>query len=620
MMIRTMTDPLCRRHPGGRWRAVRAMLAGLLALACAALPALAEDAAPTPRHAIAMYGEPALPAGFAHLPYANPAAPRGGRLNLGYQGSFDSLNPYAVRGNAPPALSPYVVQPLMFRSQDEPFTLYPLLAQSITTPGDRSWVSFQLDARARFSDGRPVTAADVLFSWDLLKRKGRPYHRGYYGKVVKAEAPDAQTVRFEFGPGADYELPLILALMPVLAKHATDPEKFEMMGFTPLVGSGPYLFADVEPGTRFTLRKRADFWGAELPTLKGFYNFDEIRFEYFRDSNTFLEAFRTGVYDYRVELDPTRWATGYASPALREGRYVQEGYTFQSPRPVSGFMLNARRWPTSDQRVREALGQLFDFEWLNHNLFRGLYRRTAGYFAESALSSVGHPADEREKALLAPFSALIPAAVLDGSWRPPRTDGSGRDRSVMGKAVEGLRKAGFGLRDGTMVDLASGRPLSFDIMVDSRDKERVALAFADTLKLIGIRPRIRLVDTSQYWARLRAFDYDVIIETYGATASPGNEQENRWSSAAAKREASLNYPGVASPAVDAMIRAMLAARDKDDYIAAVRALDRALIAGSYVIPLYFAPERWVARWTRIARPDRLPAFEFTPDVWWRAAP
>jgi peptide/nickel transport system substrate-binding protein len=591
-----------------------------LALAVLPVPAPAQEASPEPRHAISMYGEPDLPPGFAHLPYANPAAPKGGRLTLGYQGSFDSLNPYAVRGNAPPALSPYVVQPLMFRSQDESFTLYPLLAESVTTPRDRSWVSFRLNPKAAFSDGKPVTAEDVLFSWDLLKRKGRPYHRGYYGKVVKAQALDSHSVRFDFGPGADYELPLILALMPVIARHATDPEKFEMMGFTPLVGSGPYLFGDIEPGARFTLKRRADFWAADLPTLRGFYNFDEIRFEYFRDSNTFLEAFRTGVYDYRVELDPTRWTTGYASPALADGRYVKEGYLFKSPRPVSGFMLNARRAPLNDRRVREALGFLFDFEWLNKNLFRGLYRRTAGFFAESQLSSVGVAVDTREQALLAPFPGDIPAEVMQGTWRPPETDGSGRDRKVMGKAVALLRDAGFELRDGEMVDRASGRPLAFDIMVDSRDKERIALAFADTLKLVGIRPRIRLVDTSQYWARLRSFDFDVIIETYGATASPGNEQENRWTSAAAKREASLNYPGVSSPVVDAMIRAMLAARDRDDYVSAVRALDRALISGAYVIPLYYAPERWVARWTRAARPDRLPAYDFTPDVWWRAAP
>jgi peptide/nickel transport system substrate-binding protein len=572
------------------------------------------------RHAIAMYGEPELAADFAHFPYANPAAPKGGRLTLGFQGSFDSLNLLAVGKNSPPVLIPYVLQSLMFRTLDEPFTLYPLLAESIATPKDRSYAEFRLNPQARFSDGRPVTAEDVIFSWDLLRRRSHPFRRGYYGKVRTAEALDARTVRFTFGDKADYELPLILGLMPVLARHATDPEKFDQMGFTPLLGSGPYKVAEVQPGNRVVLTRDPAFWGADLPTLRGFYNVDELRFEYFRDGNTFIEAFRTGVYDFRVELDPTRWATAYDSPALHEGRFVKEGYRFLSPRPLNAFIMNSRRRPFADVRARRAMTLLFDFEWLNRNLFRGLYRRTASFFDESELAARGHPASARERALLAPFAADIPAEVMDGTWAPPVTDGSGRDRVVMGKAVDLFASAGWRIRDGAMTDATGERRYSFDIMVNSRDKERVALAFADTLRLIGIAARIRLVDDSQYWSRLRTFDYDMVIETYASSASPGNEQENRWSSAAADRQASLNYAGVRSGAVDAAIAAMLAARDKDEYISAVRALDRALIAGAYVIPLYHAPERWVARWTRIARPDRMPRFDFSPDVWWRNEP
>ena len=603
----------------GFWRfAARGRAAVLVLLWVCGMPAMAQPLA-EPQHAIAMYGTPAVPAGFSHLPYANPDAPKGGRITLGFQGSFDSLNLLAVGKNSPPALIPYVLQPLMYRSLDEPFTLYPLLAESIATPADRSFAEFRLNPKARFSDGKPVSADDVIFSWDLLKRKSHPFRRGYYGKVKEAVRVDERTVRFVFGPGADFELPLILGIMPVLAKHATDPDKFESMGFQPLLGSGPYLVGEVQPGTRVVLKKDPNFWGADLPTLKGSYNFDEVRLEYFRDGNTFTEAFRTGVYDYRVELDPTRWATAYDIPALKDGRFVKEGYASQSPRPLNAFIMNARRPLFADVRVRRAMNDLFDFDWLNRNLFRGLYKRTGSFFDESELSARGVPADARERALLAPFAADIPPDVLEGRWQPPQTDGSGRDRVAMGRAVKLLAEAGYKVADGVMAG-ANGKRLTFDIMVNSRDKERIALAFADTLKLVGIVPRIRLVDDSQYWSRLRTFDYDMVIETFASSASPGNEQDNRWSSAAAAREASLNYPGVTSPAVDAMIKAMLSARDRDDYVAAVRALDRSLIAGSYVIPLYHAPERWIARWTRVARPAQWPKYDFTPDVWWRGEP
>lgn len=563
-----------------------------------------------------MYGEPDLPVDFTHLPYTNPRAQKGGRLTIGQQGTFDSLNMLAVGKNSPPVLIPYVVQSLMFRSLDEPFTLYPLLAESILTPPDRSFAEFRLDARARFSDGKPVTAEDVIFSWDLLKRRSHPFRRGYYGKVRLAEAKDARTVRFTFGENADYELPLILGIMPVLAKHATDPEKFDQMGFTPLLGSGPYLVSEVEAGKHIVLKKSPGFWAADIPTMRGYFNADEVRFEYFRDGNTFTEAFRTGVYDYRVELDPTRWTTAYDVPAFREGRFVKEGYRALSPRPTSGFVMNTRRPQFADLGVRRAMLGLFDFEWLNAKLFRGLYQRTAGYFAESELSAFARPADARERALLAPFAGEIAPDVLEGTWRPPVSDGSGRDRKVMGAAARALAAAGYKVRDGVMTT-PDGAPFTFDIIVNTRDKERIALAFADTLRLVGMQPRIRLIDDIQYWRRLKSFDYDMIIETYASSASPGNEQENRWSSGAAGREASLNYAGARSPAVDATIRALLAARTREDYVAAVRAFDRALISGAYMIPLYHAPERWIARWTRLARPERWPKYDFTPDIWWR---
>jgi peptide/nickel transport system substrate-binding protein len=593
---------------------VRALLAGAL-LATALVPARAEENAPH-RHAIAMHGEPALPAGFGHFPYVNPDAPKGGALRLGIAGSFDALNTMAIKGNAPRALVPYVVQPLMMRSDDEPFTLYGLLAKTIATPPDRHFVEFRIDERARFSDGKPVTARDVLFSWNLFTRHGRPNYRRNAEKVAQVTLPDPMTIRFTFKSAGDQELPLILAMMPVLPQHATDPEKFERMGFTPFVGSGPYLVESVEPGARIVLRRRQDYWAENLPVHRGHYNFETISLDFFRDSNTLFEAFKTGLLDIRVEKEPTKWREGYDIPAVADGRIIRESLPIKAPKGMSGFVFNTRRGPLADSNVREAMFYLFDFEWLNKNLFDNVYRRTSSYFDESELSFHAAPADAREIAILgAEFDTLAPA-IRDGSWHPPVTDGSGRDRKVIREALARLEAAGYGIRDGRMINRANGEPLSFEIMVTSREKERIALAFADGLAQLGITPKIRLVDSSQYWARVRNFEFDCIIEGYVVGPSPGQEQSNRWSSRAAAVPGTLNWAGVRSPAVDRTIEALLAARSREDFVAAVRALDRLLIAGHYVLPLYHLPDRWVARWRHIARPDRVAAYDFQYDSFW----
>lgn len=568
------------------------------------------------RHALAMHGEPALPEGFAHLPYANPAAPKGGTLRMGLSGSFDSLNTMAIKGNAPQALVPYVVQPLMMRSADEPFTLYPLLAKSVAVAQDRSFVEFRIDERARFSDGKPVTAADVAFSWKVFTTKGRPNWRANARKVAKVEMPDAMTIRFSFTSGEDRELPLILAMMPVLAAHATDPEKFESMGFTPFLGSGPYLISGVEPGTRVQLKRRADYWAAAHPSHRGLYNFDEISLEFFRDSNTLFEAFKTGLVDIRFENEPSKWREGYDFAAVQEGKVLKESIRLKVPKGMTGFVFNTRRPPFADRRVREALLYLFDFEWLNRSLFGGVYTRTSSYFDESPLSFHAGPVDAREAAILGEALAALPPGVKDGTFRPPVSDGSGRDRAVMREAVERLRGAGYTIREGVMRADKSGAPLTFEIMVTTREKERIALAFADTLRQVGVEPRIRLVDSSQYWARVRQFDFDMIIEGYVVGASPGQEQGNRWSSRAAEQPGTLNWAGVRDPAVDRALAALLSAHSTEDFEAAARALDRLLVAGAYVLPLYHLPERWFARWTRIARPSTVSSYDFGVESFW----
>ncbi|OYU50207.1 MAG: ABC transporter substrate-binding protein [Rhizobiales bacterium PAR1] len=596
-------------------RIIPALGASLLLLASLLSTPVRADEAPH-RHAIAMHGEPDLAAGFTHLPYANPDAPKGGILRLGIAGSFDSLNTMAIKGNAPTAMVPYIVQPLMMRSADEPFTLYGLVAETVASPEDRAYVEFRINPAARFSDGHRITTRDVEFSWQLFTTRGRPNYRANAAKVEKVEIRDPTTIRFTFKTAGDQELPLIIAMMPVLAAHATDPEKFETMGFNAFLGSGPYKLESVEPGTRVLLKRRADYWAKDLPVHRGLYNFDTISLDFFRDSNTLFEAFKTGLLDLRIEIDPTKWREGYKIAAVEDGRIIREAIPIKAPKGMSGFIFNTRRPMFSDVRVREGLFSLFDFEWLNKNLFADVYRRTGSFFDESELSFRSGPSDAREAKILGDALAALPPAIRDGTWRPPVTDGSGRDRAVMKRAIELFSSAGYGIRDGRMVNLKSGEPFTFELMVTSREKERIALAFADGLKQVGIFPTIRLVDSSQYWARVRQFEFDMIIEGYVVGPSPGQEQANRWSSRAANQPGTLNWAGVRSPAIDRTIEALLAARSREDFVASVRALDRLLIAGHYVLPLYHLPDRWVARWRHISRPDRLAAYDFLHDSFW----
>jgi peptide/nickel transport system substrate-binding protein len=590
--------------------------------------ALSAHAFAAPRHAIAMHGEPALSADFPHFHYANPAAPKGGRLVQGSLGNFDSLNPFIIRGLAPQGIraaltsgsnviAGYMVESLMVRGFDEPFTLYGLLAQSVETDAARSVVTFTLNPAARFSDGKPVTAEDVVFSWQLLRDKGRPNHRIYYSKVTKAEILNDRTVRFDLGNGEDRELPLILGLMPVLAKHAVNPDTFEETSMTPLLGSGPYVVGRVEAGKSLTLTRNPDYWGRDLAVNRGFWNFDEVRFDYYRDANSYHEAFKKGLFDLRKEDDPGRWQTAYDFPALRDGRVVKETFSSGLPKPSFAFVFNTRRALFSDVRVREAIALLFDFEWVNHSIFFDLYRRSASYFEGSELSARGRPADARERAILAPFPAAVRADVMDGTWQPPVTDGSGRDRALLRRALALLNAAGYELRGTELIERRTGRPLGFEILTLNRDEERLALLFAAQLKRAGIAAQVRLVDAVQYEARRIAFDYDMIQSRWDQSLSPGNEQAFYWSSAAADSNGSRNYMGVKNEAADAMIAALLKAETRTDVVAAVRALDRVLMSGFYVVPLFHVPEQWVARWTYIERPAAASMHSYVPETWWR---
>lgn len=593
--------------------------ARLAALAFAAL-AFAGPLAAEPRHALAVHGAAALPPDFDHFPYADPAAPKGGRITLGVVGSFDSLNPFVFKGNPASGLrfgaeGSNVWESLMERSLDEPFTLYGLLAETVDVADDRRSVTFRLRPQARFSDRTPVTPEDVVFSFETLREKGLPYMRSNYRDVDVVEKVDERTVRFRLKTADNHELPLILGLMPILPAHDWQGREFEATRLDPPIGSGPYRVTGVEPGARLVLTRDPDYWAKDLPVRRGLYNADELRWDYFRDRNAMTEAFKKGLLDLMPESDPGRWSTAYDFPAAREGRVVKETFALDVPRGMTGFALDTRRPLFADVRVREAMTRLFDFEWANRNLFWGLYERQVGYFDGSELSAYGRPADARERALLAPFPDAVPPAFLDGSWRMPTTDGSGRDRRALEAAFDLLKEAGWRLDGGRLVS-SSGAPFAFEILTQTREQERLAMGWQRTLATLGIEARIRTVDAAQYELRRKTFDFDVTMWTWPASASPGNEQIHRWTSRAADEEGSFNLPGVKSPAVDAAVAAIVAAETRDDLVAASRALDRLLTSGFWVVPLFHLPGQWVAHWTRIEHPTKIPGSGWTLPAWW----
>jgi peptide/nickel transport system substrate-binding protein len=513
----------------------------------------------------------------------------------------------------------FVVESLMARGNDEAFTLYGLLARSVETDDARSYVTFHLDPRARFSDGKPVTAEDVLFSWALLRDQGRPNHRQYYAKVVKADAPDPLTARFDLAGANDRELPLILGLMPVLPKHAVDPATFEETTMTGPVGSGPYRVGSVKPGSSVTLVRNPDYWGRDLAVNRGLYNFDEIRLDFYREANGQFEAFKRGLYDFRVETEPLRWHDGYDFPAARTGEVIREAIKTGLPQPSEFLVFNTRRPLFADIRVRQALTLLFDFEWINRNYFYGLYARSGGFFAGSELSAYGRAADARERELLKQADAHVPADILDGSYRLPVSDGSGRDRAALRGALTLLSEAGYEL-DGTVLRQRTTRaPFAFEILVTTRDQERIALAYQRDLKRAGIEASVRAVDPVQFDQRRLGYEFDMLQNRWDQSLSPGNEQSFYWGSQAADIPGTRNYMGAKDPAIDALIAALLEARERPAFISAVRALDRTLMSGFYAIPLFNVADQWIARWNRIERPAATALTGALPETWWQKA-
>jgi microcin C transport system substrate-binding protein len=590
-----------------------AVLAALAVASGLAAGAGARAADPPPQHGLAMHGDLRYPPGFAHFDYVNPDAPKGGRLRLGVpETTFDSFNPFIVKGN-PAAGVAALYDTLLIASADEPFSEYGLLAESVQTPADRSWVLFTLRPEARWHDGKPVTPDDVLWTFQTLLEKGQPFYRFYYGSVDQVEKRGERGVYFHFKPGTNRELPLILGQLPVLPKHWWATRTFDAASLEPPLGSGAYKVGAVEAGRFVEYVRVPDYWGKDLAVNRGRDNFDVQRYEYYRDATVALEAFKGGQYDFRLESSAKDWATGYETPDVRAGRIVKEEVPFGLPAGMQGFAMNLRRPLFQDPRAREALSWAFDFEWSNQALFYGQYTRTRSYFENSELAARGLPGPD-ELALLEPFRGKVPEAVFTTAYEPPETDGSGNNRENLRRAAELLKAAGWTVQGGKLVK--DGQPFAFEILLPSAQYERVVLPYKGNLEKIGITASVRTVDSAQYRRRMDTYDYDVTLTVFPQSDSPGNEQREFWGSEAAKREGSRNVIGIQDPAVDALIEKIIAAPDRASLVTACRALDRVLQWGHYVVPNWHLAKQRIAYWDRFGKPSVVPKAGVQLDAWW----
>jgi peptide/nickel transport system substrate-binding protein len=551
------------------------------------------------------------------LPYANPDAPGGGTIVFGEVGGFDSLNPYILRGRAPWGIQTHVVETLMARNWDEPFALYGLLAESIETGPERDWVEFSLRPEARFSDGTPVTVEDVIWSMEILAEKGLPRYRNAWEKVASAEQTGERSVRFTFN-AADSELPLIIGLRPILKKADWDGVAFDDSSQRVPVGSGPYVIGAFEPGRYVNFDRDPDYWANDLPYNRGLHNFDTIRYDYYLDGAVLFQAFTAGELSIYRELNPARWASDYSFPAVTSGQIVKAEIPHGRPSGMEGFVFNTRKPIFQDWRVRDALLHAFNFEFINQTLNAGAFPRRASYFANSELGMGDGPAEGRVRELLEPFADTLVPGALD-AYALPASDGSPRNRANMRHAAQQLEATGWSVRDGALRDDA-GEPFAFTILLQQGQNEAVTNVFTDALRQLGIAATVQLVDAAQYTERRSDYDFDMVINTWNMSLSPGNEQTLYWGSAGVTEPGTRNYMGVASPAAEAMIAAMLETRDPAEFTAAVRALDRVLTTGRYVIPFWYSDVSLLAHKADLRYPDVLPVYGdwigWLPEVWW----
>jgi microcin C transport system substrate-binding protein len=605
----------------------------ILLLSLLATPVLA-DAPPTGRvtrsNAIAVLAKPALPPDFPYFPYVDPNAPKGGEVTLAAIGTYDSFNPFILRGTATHGMvSPWVVLPggsgsgssvghvwesLLTPSADEAESGYGHLAEIIELPADKMRVAFELRPEAKFSDGTPVTAEDVAWTFRTLLEQGRPSFRIQMADVKDVAVEGPRRVVFHFTSNENRELPLILGGLPVLPKHFFDGRDFTKPLTDPPIGSGPYRIAELELGRSVTYERRPDWWAANMPTGKGTNNFDRVRVEYFRDSTVAMEAFKAGQIDLRSENISKNWATAYDFPAVTRGLVKKQDFAHHLPTGMQGYAMNTRRAVFANPLVRRAMAEVFDFEWANKNLFYGTYTRTQSYFSNSDLASTGIPQGDELK-LLEPYRNELPPALFTEPFRLPVTDGSGSNREQLRHALDLLQQAGWSVKERKLVD-AQGEPLNFTILLDEPSLERVALPYVQLLQKIGIDARVRTVDPAQYQHLTDDFDFDMIMMIYPESDVPGNELRDYFTCAASKAQGSFNVPGICDPAVDALVDKIITAQDRDTLKTAARALDRVLLWRWYLVPNWDSRTFHVAYWERFGHPDKPIREGFNFDTWW----
>ncbi|MGB6948962.1 MAG: extracellular solute-binding protein [Methyloceanibacter sp.] len=592
------------------------VLAGLIAV-----PATAEDA-PQQHHAVSLIGAPKYPADFKHFDYVNPDAPKGGLVRMADIGSFDSLNPVLYKGEAAGGLG-LVYESLMSDSLEEPSTSYGLIAEWASYPPDFSSVTFKLREEARWHDGEPITIDDVIYSLEVNKA-ANPRMALYYKNVSRAEATGPNEVTFSFDVKGNRELPMIMGQLTILPKHywtgedakgnQRDPLKTTL---EPPLGSGPYRIKTVSPGRTIAYERVADYWGKELPVNRGQWNFDEIRFDYYRDETVAFESFKAGSLDYHQESSAKNWATAYDFAALRNGWVIRQEVPIKSAQPMQSFAFNLRRPQFADRRVRQAFSLAFDFEWANKNLFFGQYERVGSYFQGTELAAPKELPQGHELEILNEVKDQVPTEVFTEVYRNPVNDNSDAMRANLRKAVLLLKEAGYEVKDGMLTNTKTGEPLTVEFLLVSPLFERIVQPYIRNLDRLGIKSRLRIVDSAQYTRRLDGFDYDIVVANFAQSNSPGNEQRDFWGSDAAGREGSRNLIGIKDPAIDTLVDRVIFAKDREELVAATRALDRVLLWNEFVVPQWFSPRVRIAYWNRYGQPETLP--DLTPgflQVWW----
>ena len=565
-------------------------------------------------HAIAMHGEPKYPDSFQYVDYANPDAPKGGKIILSSTGSYDSFNPFILKGTAAAGIG-NLYETLTTGSSDEAFTEYGLIAKTIEWPDDRSWVAFTIREEAVWHDGKKISPEDVIWTFNTLMEKGHPFYKYYYGDVVEVIQENDNKVRFNFKGNTNLELPLIVGQLPVLPKHYWTNKNFEETSMDIPIGSGPYKIKNFDAGRTITYELDSDYWGKNIPIKKGTENFGIIQYEYYKDRSIEREAFKSGDIDLFSENTSKDWATSYDTPAVQKGLIKKELIEHQNPQGMQGFSFNTRKEIFEDKRVREALSYAFDFEWTNKNLFYNAYKRTNSFFENSELASSGVPSGG-ELDLLNDFRELLPQKLFQEEYNPPKTDGSGFMRKELQKATKLLQDAGWELQEGKLINKKSGSKFEFELLLVSPAFERIVLPFKDNLAKLGIDVSVRTIDSAQYQNRLDGFDFDMIVSTFSQSLSPGNEQRNFWGSDAAKTNGSRNIIGISNEVIDSLIEKVISAKDREDLIVTTRALDRVLLWNHYVIPQWHISAYRTLYWDIFDKPSVRPKYSLGTHTWW----